>query len=242
MKSKFANAALLGAGLALFAGPMALRADSGAPPQPGILTVSGEGEVNAVPDAAQLSAGVTTQARTAAEALAANTKAMNEVFATLKKFGIPEKSIQTSNFNVSPQYTPYQPNATEAPRITGYQVSNNVTVKVDDLSKLGAALDALVSSGANQVGGVSFTVSNPKPLMTQAREAAVKDALDRAQTYAKAAGLELGRVLTLNEGGGEGPRPVYAMVTAMRAEAAPVPVAAGEQTISANVTMSFEIR
>ena len=63
---------------------------------------------------------------------------MNGVFATLKKFGIPEKSIQTSNFNVSPQYTPYQPNATEPPRIVGYQVSNNVTVKVDDLNKLGA--------------------------------------------------------------------------------------------------------
>jgi uncharacterized protein len=241
MKSKFARAALLGVGLALFAGPMVLRADSGPAPSPRLITVSGVGEANAVPDSAQLSAGVVTQGKTAAAALAANSRAMNDVFAALRKFGIPEKSIQTSNFNVSPQYTPYQQNATEPPRIVGYQVSNNVSVKVDDLGKLGPALDALVSSGANQVGGVSFTIRDPKPLLAEARAAAVKDAMDRAQTYAKAAGIELGAVASISEGGGEGPRPVF-MAMARADAAPPPPIAAGEQTISANVTMSFEIR
>ena len=88
-----------------------------------------------MPDQAELSAGVVTQGPTAADALAANSRAMNAVFDALKKAGIAEKSIQTSNFSVSPQYTPYKPNATEPPRIVGYQVSNNVTVKVDDLDE-----------------------------------------------------------------------------------------------------------
>ena len=166
---------------------------------------------------------------------------MNGVFETLKKLGIAEKSIQTSNFSITPQYTPYQPNATEPPRLVGYQVSNMVNVKVDDLKNLGTALDALVSSGANQVNSVDFSIGDSKALMEAARAAAVKDAMERAQIYAKAAGVTLGRVMSINEGGSEAPRPMYRAM-AMVAEAAPVPVAAGEQTIIADVTIIFEIR
>ncbi len=208
---------------------------------PRLITVSGEGEATAVPDRAMLSAGVVTQEATAAAALAANTRAMNAVFATLKKLGIAEKSIQTSNFSVSPQYTPYQQNATEPPRIVGYQVSNTVTVKVDDLKNLGTALDALVSSGANQVNSVDFSIGDTKALLADARAAAIKDAMDRAQIYAKSAGVALGRVMSINEGGSEAPRPMYRGV-ALAMEAAPVPVSAGEQTITADVTMTLEIR
>lgn len=233
--------ALLGTGFVLVVGPSALGADMSAPsPMPRLITVSGEGEITAVPDEAQLTAGVVTQGKTAAEALAANTRAMNGVFESLRKFGIPEKSIQTSNFNVSPQYPPYQPNNTEPPHIIGYQVSNTVTVKVDDLGKLGAALDALVSSGANQVNGVSFMIRNPKPLLAQARAEAVKDAMDRAETYTKAAGIALGPIASISEGGVENPRPVF-FAMAKAADSA-VPIAAGQQTITANVTMSFVIR
>lgn len=206
---------------------------------PRLLTVTGEGEAAAVPDEAQLSAGVVSESRTAAAALAANTEKMNAVFATLKKTGIPDKAIMTSGFDVSPQYPSYD---SKAPRhITGYQVSNTVTVKVSDLAKLGTALDALVRSGANQVNGVSFAIRDPKPLLARAREEAVKDAMAKAETYAKAAGVTLGPILSISEGGGGTPRPVPMRVMALDASAPP-PMAPGEQTVSASVTIAWEIR
>jgi len=234
VRPRAAALAILTAAAALLAGP-ALAADA-APPR--LLTVTGSGEVSAAPDQAQLSAGVVTEAKTAAAALAGNTRAMNAVFATLKRMGIPDKAIQTSGFSVSPQYPPYNSSAPRA--ITGYQVSNTVTVKVDDLTKLGTALDALVSSGANQMNGVSFSFHDPKPLLAKAREEAVKDAIAKAKAYADAAGVTLGPIQAINESGAEPPRPML-MVTAMRA-AAPVPVAPGEQSITASVTIAWEIR
>jgi uncharacterized protein YggE len=227
----------------LVAGP-ALAADvKGPPPMPRLITVSGQGESSAVPDQAELTAGVVTQGATAAEALAANSRAMTNVFDALKKAGIAEKSIQTSNFSVSPQYTPYKPDSTEPPRIVGYQVSNNVTVKVSDLKKLGPDLDALVSSGANQVSGVSFSIADTKSLMEDARAKAVKDAMAHAETYAKAAGVDLGRVMSISEGGGQAPQPVFlAMAREAPMAAPPPPMAEGEQTIEADVTMMFEIK
>lgn len=203
-----------------------------------LLTVSGEGEMTAAPDEAQLSAGVVSESRTAAAALATNTEKMNAVFATLKKTGIPDKAIQTSGFDVSPQYPPYD---SKGPRhIIGYQVSNTVTVKVNDLAKLGTALDALVNSGANQVNAVSFSIHDPKPLLVRARGEAVKDAMAKAETYAKAAGVTLGPILSISEGGGGMPPPVPMRVMALDASAPP-PMAPGEQTVSASVTIAWEI-
>lgn len=209
--------------------------------QPRTVTVSGEGEAKAVPDEAVLSAGVVSQAATANEALAANRSAMNNVFATLKQQGIPDRSIRTSEFNVSPQYAPARQDDNTSPHITGYRVSNSVSVTVDDLSKLGSAIDALVASGANSMGGISFTIRDPKPLLRQARDAAVKDAMDRANVYAKAAGLALGRIVQINESGMETPRPVFTMATA-KFEGLRTPIAAGEQTVTAQVSITFEIK
>ena len=233
----------------LFLAPLALAAIATGPAtalaadaQPRTITVSGEGEIKAVPDEAVLTAGVVSQAATAGEALAANRRAMNEVFAELKRQGIPDKAIQTSEFNVSPQYE-IGKDANVPPRIVSYQVSNSVSVTVDDLAKLGLAIDALVSSGANSMGGVSFTIRDPKPLLKQAREVAVKDAMDRAATYTKAAGLTLGNITEINEGGG-----VSNSVGVLRFEGftgvdkAPTPVAAGEQSVTARVTITFEIK
>lgn len=233
-RPRVAALALLATAMALLAGPAA--ADDATNPR--LLTVSGSGEVSAAPDEAQLSAGVVTEAKTAAAALADNTRKMNAVFATLKRLGIPDKAIQTSGFSVSPQYPPYNSNAPRV--ITGYQVSNTVTVKVDDLAKLGTSLDALVSSGANQMNGVSFSFRDPKPLLTQAREEAVKDAIAKAKAYAQAAGVTLGPIQAINESGAEPPRP-FMKVMALEA-AGPVPVAAGEQSVTASVTIAWEIR
>jgi len=215
----------------------AVAADSAAPPR--TLTVSGEGQAKAVPDEAHLSAGVVTQAKKATDALAANTRAMNEVFAMLKRFGIPDKTIQTSEFSVEPQRAPDR-NGNGSGKITGYTVSNTVDVTVD-LAKLGPALDALINSGANSLGSIAFGIRDPKPLLAKARGEAIKDAAERAQAYAKAGGFALGSILSVNEGGAEMPRPVYAARMAA-APMAPPPVAAGEETVTANVSVTFAIR
>ena len=227
-----------------FALALAVPALAADPPAPRTLSVSGLGEVKSAPDQSNLSAGVTTQATTAAQALAANSRAMNAVFATLKRLGIPDKDIQTSDFSVQPQYQSCKPGTSCPQRIVGYQVSNNVDVTVEDLDKTGAVLDALVSSGSNQIGGINFSIHDPKPLLRAARAAAVADAIDRAQTYAKSAGVTLGPILSIDEGNNEAPRPVfgYRMRASAGMPAAPPPVAGGEELVSANVTITWQIQ
>jgi len=206
--------------------------------QPRLLTVSGEGEVKAKPDQATLSAGVVTEAKTAAAALAANSVAMKAVFDTVKRLGIPERAIRSSEISVQPQY----PSDSRAPgRTTGYQASNSVTVTVEDLYKLGPALDALVSSGANSLGDIAFGLRDPKPLEAQARAGAVRDATQKAQAMARAAGVSLGAIVSINEGEANQPMPLMRRAAPMALREAP-PVAGGENTISATVTMSWEIR
>jgi uncharacterized protein YggE len=210
---------------------------------PHLLVVSGTGEVKAKPDQAILSAGVVSEARSAAEALAANSRDMSAVFATLKRLGIPDKAIQTSNFQVTPQYPPYD--SKQPHRITGYQVSNTVSVTVDDLDKLGPALDALVASGANNLGDIAFSIRDDKALMAEAREAAVKEATAKAETLARAAGVSLGPIVEISEGYASLPQPMDRMrglAAPMMAAAPPPPVAAGEETVSVSVSMSWEIR
>jgi len=209
---------------------------------PRTLSVSGQGEVKSAPDQSNLSAGVATQAATAAQALAANTRAMNAVFATLKRLGIPDRDIQTSDFSVQPQYQTYKPGTSGPQRIVGYEVSNTVNVTVEDLDKTGPVLDALVSSGSNQIGGINFSIHDPKPLLRAARAAAVADAIDRAQTYAKAANVTLGPILSIQEGGSEAPRPVYRDKMVMALSAAPPPVAGGEESVSVNVTITWAVQ
>jgi len=205
---------------------------------PHTMAMTGHGEVRGAPDMAQVTAGVTATAPTAAQALAANSNRMKGVFAALAKLGVPEKNIQTTNFFVSPQYTNGDNNTPR--RLTGYQVSNDVTVRLEDIGKVGNALDALVAAGANQMNGISFSIQNPAPVLERARAEAVADARTRAETYAKAAGVSLGTIMSISEGGGEAPRPVmYRMAAAMAAP--PTPVAAGEQTVSADVAMVWEI-
>jgi uncharacterized protein YggE len=207
-------------------------------PEPRTLTMTGHGEVKAVPDQVEVTAGVTTNATTAAGALSANTAHMKTVFAALTRLGVPEKNIQTANFSVSPQYTGGANN--EAPRLTGYQVSNSVSVRLEDVSRLGGALDALVTAGANQMNGIGFSIKDPAPMLTAARTQAVADAKARAETYARAAGVTLGPVLAINQGGNDVPRPMPKVMYMARA-AGPVPVAAGEESVTADVSIVWEI-
>ena len=209
-------------------------------PAPRTITMSGEGSAKSAPDEANLSAGVTSDGKTAILALGANSRAMNAVFATLKKLGIADKDIQTSNFSLSPQYETYKPGTSGPQRIVGYEVSNTVDVTVEDMSRTGAVLDALVSSGSNQIGGISFSIRDTTALLAKAREAAVKDAILRAHTYADAAGVSLGPILSLQEGGSDAPRPMYKAMAMMAA--APPPIAGGEQAVSASVSITWQIQ
>ncbi|MDO9126643.1 MAG: SIMPL domain-containing protein, partial [Parvibaculum sp.] len=191
---------------------------------------------------AYISTGVVTEGKTAAEALAANTKAMAEVFAGLKDAGIAEKDMQTSQFSVYPVYEQQEPQRQpQTPKIGGYRVQNQLTVTVRDLAALGGILDKVVSLGSNQMNGINFSIDKPEPLLDEARKDAVKDALRKAKLYAGAAGVSLGQIVSISENGSGMPQPYYAKDMMMRAEASSVPVAAGEQTITASVNLVIKI-
>jgi uncharacterized protein len=201
------------------------------------ITVSASGQVEAEPDQARITSGVTTEAATAAEALASNSKVMKEVIAGLKKSGIAPEDIQTTSFRVEPRYT--RPERGEPAAIDGYRVNNQVQVLARDLDRLGEILDQLVTLGANEMGGLSFEVSKAETLRDEARKEAVANARRRAELYATAAGVELGEVLAIQEGGGGGPRPAV-MGRAMKAEA--VPLERGTETLAASVTITWAVK
>ena len=227
------------AGLLALAGVLALPADAQEDKNPPrLIMLTGHGEVKAEPDMAAVTVGVLTEAPAARDAVTANNTAMNKVIATLKSAGIADKDIQTANFSVNPRYED-QDNA--PPRLTGYNVSNNVTVTVRDLTNLGTVLDDVVSEGSNQISGIAFDVANREPVEDQARKLAVADAKRRADIYAAAAGVKLGRIMSMSEGPPMLPVPL-ARGMAMKAEAAPsVPVAHGEQTIAIDVNIAWDI-
>ena len=204
---------------------------------PRVISLTGHGESRMAPDMAVVSAGVASEAATAAEALKANTEAMNKVMAALKSAGIAERDIQTSNFSVQPRYD-YGNNS--QPRLTGYVVSNTVTVSVRKMDSLGALLDQLVQSGSNQINGVSFDVTDPQAALDEARKLALADATRKAKLYAEAAGVTLGPIMSVAEGQRFEP-PVPMRSKAMMAESA-VPVAAGEQVLAIDVNVVWEIR
>ena len=221
-------------GLALFSCRPLAHADSDQPRRS--ITVSASGRVSVEPDQARITSGVTADGASAREALTANTASMQKVIAALKEAGIDPKDIQTASFRVEPRYT--RPIEGQAPKIDGYSVTNEVQVLVRDLDKLGDILDRLVTAGANQTAGLNFEVSKAETLLDEARQQAVANALRRAKLYATAAGAEVGEVLTIVEGGGEGPRPMV-MARAMKAEA--VPIERGTETLEANVTITWAL-
>ena len=232
MKTALFAALILAAGLAPASGQTATNRT---------LTMSGQGEVRAAPDTVTLSAGVTSEAPSAAAALAANTARMQSVFAALKKLGLADKDMQTANFSVSPEMAPQTANNNnQPPHVTGYQVSNQLQLRLDDVSRLGPALDALVTAGANQMNGIDFSIKDSAPLLAEVRADAVSDARATAETYAKAAGVSLGPILSISENGGQGPRPVFMAMPMARAATA-VPVAAGEESVTAEVSIVWEI-
>lgn len=215
-----------------------------------LLTVSAEGSSTSQPDMALFNAGVTTQGATASAALAENSTKMTRVIAALRRAGIADKDIQTSNLNLNPVYSPPKrlPDGSyeeQERQIVGYQVTNNVSVKQRKLDDYGKVVDALVTAGANQVNGPSFMLSKPEAAQDEARTEAMKNARQRAQLYAQAAGLRVVGIVSISENGGfSPPQPVMYRRMAMEAAAPPpppAPVMSGELETNLTVTVQFEL-
>ncbi|WP_282157636.1 SIMPL domain-containing protein [Shimia thalassica] len=206
--------------------------------EPGRIVVSGHGAVDVTPDMAVLTLGVSHEAKDAGEAVSETSAKAGEILSRLDALGIEKRDVQTSNLTLHPVHKRYD-SGNDA-KIDAFRATNTVTVRVRDVSKLGTVLARVVQDGANQFNGLHFALQSPRPYEDDARRTAVADARAKAELYAAAAGVTLGDVLEISEGGGQGPRPMPMMREAMMADAS-VPVAAGELTVRAQVTMVFSV-
>jgi uncharacterized protein YggE len=203
---------------------------------PAMISVTGEATVSVPPDLAQIDGGVASEAKTAREASEANNAAMGKVLLALKSAGIDEKDYQTSRLSLQPQSAP---NRTGPSAIVGYRASNRVTIRLRDVTKVAGVIDTLVAAGANDIGGINFTVSQASKLLDEAREQALADARRKAEIYARAAGVTLGAPLNISEEGSAAPIPYRRMSAGIAASA---PVAQGEETLQVTVSVSWAIK
>jgi len=204
---------------------------------PSAISVTGEAQISVPPDLAHIDAGVASDGKTAREASEANNTAMGKVLAALKGAGIDEKDFRTTRLSLQPQYAA---NRSGPSPIVGYRSSNRVTIKLRDVSKVASVIDALVGAGANDIGNVSFSVSQASKLLDDARERAVADARRKAEIYANAAGAMLGAPLNISEEGAA--TPVFRSKMAMPMAGAPTPIAQGEETLSISVSVTWAIK
>jgi uncharacterized protein YggE len=243
MKTRIAAAALAALLVAPFAMAQAQPVGEAAAAESAFrattVNLSAYGETRIAPDMATISMGVTSEAAQAAQAMAANAREMSRVIAALKRGGIAERDIQTSQLTLEPQYV-YEQN--QPPKLTGYRAANQVTVTVRDLARLGAMLDAAVSAGANQAGQISFGLSDPTAAENAARERAVKALSAKAELYARATGHRVLRLVSLSEGASYAPpRPIPMVAMSARFEKADTPVQAGETLVRIDVNAVYEL-
>ncbi|HEY3815098.1 MAG TPA: SIMPL domain-containing protein [Caulobacteraceae bacterium] len=212
-----------------------------------LLSLSAYGETHATPDMATISLGVTVQAKTAGAAMSRNADRMSRLIAALKGQGIEAKDIQTSNLNLQPQYDYHEGVSSapgQAPTLTGYQASNEVSVTVYDLARLGATVDAVVGAGANQVSGISFGLRDPQVAEDTARVQAVKRLEAKAALYAQASGHKIKALRSLGEGGGDESGPVSPRVRSVvyaNKPAAPTQVEGGQLDLRVDVSAVYEL-
>jgi uncharacterized protein YggE len=213
--------------------PMAAAADD-APARR--ITVTGSARVEAAPDLASITAGIETQGEAAASALSDNSKAMATVFDTLEKLGIAKADIQTTRISLDPVFEQMDDGRTTS-RITGYQASNMITIRVRETGKLGGVVDALGAGGVNRIYGIGFDIADPRPMLEKARVEAVADAREKAEVLAQSAGAVLGEVVVIEEGDfGGGPAPKRAQF-----DLAPAPIAEGTVEVGTDVTVTYAL-
>lgn len=204
-----------------------------------LLTVNADGSSEARPDMATINLGVTTEGQTAAAALAENARRMTALTAALRRAGVAERDIQTSNVSVYPQQQYVEG---QQPRITGYQANNSVTAKVRRIDNTGRVIDAAVAAGGNTVNGVSFSHSDPDAQLDVARRDAIAEARRRAELYANALGMRVNRIVSVSEGGGYAPPIPVAYERLQAADAAATPISPGEIETRVSVNVTFELR
>lgn len=222
--------------------PAALSAHEHQRKEP-VIVVSGQGDAAVAPDLAIVTLSVAETRKTAREALDVANGAMAAVIEALKKDGVAARDLQTSGLSIQAQYSyPQNDDGTPKPPVlTGYMVSNTLTVRIRDIAKVGGVIDQAVTLGINQGGDIRFTNDNPAGTIATTRAAAVKDAIGKARTLADAAGVKLGRILEIAEASTPGdPRPMMRMQMAKEASDA-VPVEAGENSYSVSVNVTFAI-
>ena len=208
---------------------------------PSTLNLNVSSNVKKAPDMATISAGVVTQSRTAKAAMDENARRMSAAFVALKAAGIADRDMQTSGINLAPQYTYV---ANQRPTIRGYEATNRVTLRIRRLENIGPVLDALVAQGVNEINGPTFGLDNPEAELDTARTEAMATAMRRAELYARASGMRVKRVMTINESGGyEPPQPRPMMMSRMASASADAetPVAPGEVTLSIQLNVQFEL-
>jgi uncharacterized protein len=204
------------------------------------LDISATGEVTRVPDVAVISAGVVSRSPTATGALQDAAGRMQRVLAALKRAGVEDRDVQTSNISLNPEYR-YVEN--QPPQLTGYTASNQLTIRFRDIRNSGKILDALVSQGANQINGPSLTIDKPEAALDEARARAVAAGRARVELYARSLGMRIVRVVSVSESGGYAPPPPMPMYArAEIAQAADTKIVPGEQKLQVTLAMTFELQ
>ena len=235
----FSSSTAFLAAAAAFVPTVQAQAQQTQSPPIGRVIVIGEGSVSVAPDYAQIGSGVTTRAKTVKEATDANSRSMAAVIKALRDSGVAQSDIQTSRFLVQPVYAPQEPR-TES-KLAGYSVSNRVRVKIRQIDQVGEILDRLVTAGATDIGNVEFLVSEPSKALDHAREAAIADARRKAEVYAQASGIQLGRVEWVSEVSGFAPPAPMRSSEALAMTAASVPITGGEDILRVRITVGFDI-
>ncbi|SLN28933.1 SIMPL domain-containing protein [Ruegeria meonggei] len=203
------------------------------------ITVDAAGTVQAAPDMATITLGVTNEDPQASAAMQATSEAVTQILTRLDDMGVEARDVQTRDLSLSPVWTGRNSSG-DRPEISGFVASNSVLVRVRDLTQLGTIMDAVIQDGANDFGGLNFGVQDPAPLQAEARAKAVGEATAKAEQLAQAANVTLGPVQQISEQVG-GSFPVAQMRAVNMSEAGSVPVAGGEISVSVNVTMEFGI-
>jgi len=231
-----------------FSSPAAAQVAPPAPGTPGpyqrTISVTGTGAVTLAPDVAYFSAGVTQTNTNVIDAQNATNTATNAIIDALRAGGVDvDKDVKTSGYSVQPQYN-YPMNG--SPMLTGYRVTNNVNVTVRDINKTGQLLNAVTQAGANQVGGVSFGLADPEVAGRAAREMAVQNARDKAETLAKAGGVSVGVVFSIEDQSSTPPAPralnqAPSAVNAQSGAAVAPPIQTGETTVTVMVQVVYTI-
>ncbi len=216
-----------------------------------LFSSSGSGQATAVPDTASVSVGVTKTATAINNAQREVNTVASKLISDIKKLGISEKDIKTTNYTVSPNYGSggveplIYPSIGETEKITGYTVTQNIEVKVKPLDKVNSVVDTAIKNGANLVGGVNFTFSDElmKKLERQATEEAVNDAKEKAQTLASASGIKLSKIVNVVSSTNQ-PYFMRSMAASLESKTTdavpPTEITPGESTVNIGVTIYYE--